>query len=108
MALVGAFSRIVKSSRIFVMQVVVELLSYHNTATQEEVAAVTRLADTEAGTLEAQQLAKWVVYKTGLDTAAVLSLLAGSPTTAPSYRTSARSRRFSSCSLIFSGQRSSM
>ena len=56
--LVGAFSRIVKSSRIFVMQVVVELLSYHNTATQEEVAAVTRLADTEAGTLEAQQLAK--------------------------------------------------
>ena len=104
MALVGAFSRIVKSSRIFVMQVVVELLSYHNTATQEEVAAVTRLADTEAGTLEAQQLAKWEVYKT----AAVLSLLAGSPTTAPSYRTSARSRRFSSCSLIFSGHRSSM
>ena len=46
------------------MQVVVELLSYHNTATQEEVAAVTRLADTEAGTLEAQQLAKWVVYCT--------------------------------------------
>ena len=58
MALVGAFSRIVKSSRIFVMQVVVELLSYHNTATQEEVAAVTRLADTEAGTLEAQKLSK--------------------------------------------------
>ena len=104
MALVGAFSKIVKSSRIFVMQVVVELLSYHNTATQEEVAAVTRLADSEAGTLESQQLAKWVVYKT----AAVLSLLSGSPTTAPSSRTSARSRRFSSCSLIFSGQRSSM
>ena len=88
------------------MQVVVELLSYHNTATQEEVAAVTRLADTEAGTLEAQQLAKWVVYKTAA--VLLLSLLLGSPTTAPSYRTSARSRRFSSCSLIFSGQRSSM
>ena len=86
------------------MQVVVELLSYHNTATHEEVAAVTRLADSEAGTLEAQQLAKLVV--TGW--VWKLSLLSGSPTTAPSSRTSARSRRFSSCSLIFLGQRSSM
>ena len=54
------------------MQVVVELLSYHNTATHEEVAAVTRLADSEAGTLEAQQLAKLVVHRTGLETVAVV------------------------------------
>ena len=67
---------IVKSLRTFVsssiMQVVVELLSYHNTATHEEVAAVTRLADSEAGTLEAQQLAKLVVHRTGLETVAVV------------------------------------